>query len=198
MCTTCERQFNLGEYRRPSENRGRDFRGYMDADHFDKAMFAAAEQIKTTRGFGLEGGVMGWAWVALGVSFGLKVVLGWNLFDWLPEFIPVHGLWLVTLVVWGAWHTARLKKLLGAVDPEKGHLFEVSLAGAHTDSDTIPSMPKFHKLQNRHLLWSTARAGRTYPISHWRKPTHANRPFMKRLRSGRAVSTSTTRRSSKR
>ncbi len=45
-CPQCGREFDLGQYRRPVENRGRRFRGYVDADHFDKTMYAAAEHLK--------------------------------------------------------------------------------------------------------------------------------------------------------
>ena len=54
-CPECEREFNLGEYRRPEENRGHEFQGYVDRAHFDKAMYAAAEQtaVEGRQGIGI-------------------------------------------------------------------------------------------------------------------------------------------------
>ena len=46
--------------------RGRHFRGYLDEAHFDKALFAAAEQIRKTRSAGFETDIMGLCWIALG------------------------------------------------------------------------------------------------------------------------------------
>ena len=85
-CLTCGRDFNLGEYRRPDENRGSGFQGYIDRDHFDKAMYAAAEQIKKSRSFGFEGDLLGWCWLGLGVSAVCKWLLGWDVFEWLPLY----------------------------------------------------------------------------------------------------------------
>ena len=115
VCLQCGRGFNLGEYQRPDENRGRNFRGYIDATHFDKAVFSAAEQIRKTRSLGFESDVMGCCWLALAVSFGGRVLFDWDLFDWIPGGVPVHGLWFVTLLVWGSWYTMRVRKLQPAI-----------------------------------------------------------------------------------
>jgi len=115
VCSKCGRGYNLGEYQRPDENRGRNFHGYIDAAHFDKAIFSAAEQIKKTRRLGFESDMMGCCWIALAVSFGISVLFDWELFDWIPGDIPVHLIWFVTLLLWGWWYTARVRKLKPAI-----------------------------------------------------------------------------------
>jgi hypothetical protein len=109
-CPGCDREFNVGEYRPPYENRGDAFQGYIDADHFDKAMYEAAEHLKSIRTFGLEGSILGWMWVALGVTFGLKV-LGFDLFDWVSFLQPVHFFWFLVMLVWSAVYAARVQRL---------------------------------------------------------------------------------------
>lgn len=113
-CPKCRRAFNLGEYRRPDENRGRSFAGYIDPSHFDKAMYAASEHLKKARLFGLEGEVIGWSWLALGVSFGCKVILGWNLLEWLPGSHH-HFLWLVTMLAWSGIYAWRVQRMRPAI-----------------------------------------------------------------------------------
>jgi len=119
-CPECARAYNLGEYRRPQQNRGRGFNGYIDGEHFDKAIFAAAEQIRKTRGTGFEADLMGWSWIALGVIFGCRVVLGWD-FDWLPGSgdVPYTGILFVSLLIWGGWYTARMKRLKPSIVSER-------------------------------------------------------------------------------
>jgi uncharacterized Zn finger protein (UPF0148 family) len=111
VCPTCERRFNLGAYQRPSENRGRDFRGYVDATHFDKTLYATAEHIKKARRLGFESDLMRWLWLGLGVCFGGQVLLRWDPFDWIPGGLPITGIWFVALLVWGAWYAARVRRI---------------------------------------------------------------------------------------
>jgi len=118
-CPVCEGAFNLGAYRRPVENQGRGFHGYIDGQHFDKAVYAAGEQIRKARGSGFEADLMGWAWLALGVSFGLSLLLHWDVFEWLPGGPLYYGIWLVVMLVWGGWYTARVKRLNPAIVGER-------------------------------------------------------------------------------
>lgn len=111
VCPSCGRAFNVGEYRRPDENRGRGFHGYIDQDHFEKAMYAAAEHLRDSRGLGVESDLLGWGWLALVVCFGLKVVLDWDLFDWVPGGIPVYLVVFVGLLVLSSIHAARVRRL---------------------------------------------------------------------------------------
>lgn len=111
VCPQCEREFNLGEYQRPNENRGRDFHGYIDASHFDKAIYSAAEQIRKMRGLGFESDLMGWCWLGLGVYFGGAVLFDWDFFDWIPWDAPVNLIWFITLLLWGGWYARRVRKL---------------------------------------------------------------------------------------
>ncbi|MCZ6836022.1 MAG: hypothetical protein O7G85_09640 [Planctomycetota bacterium] len=115
ICPNCQREFNLGEYRPPGENRGKQFRGYLDVAHFDAVMFKAAEQIKKTKLLGFEADLMGTCWIALGINLVSYYLLGWDLFDWLPVDIPVNGITFVVLLIWGGWYSTRVKKLLPAI-----------------------------------------------------------------------------------
>ncbi len=111
VCPRCERDFNLGEYRRPTENRGAGFQGYIDESHFDKSMYAAAEQIRKTRGANLEFELLGWSWLALGISFGVKFVFGFNLLKWLPWDLPFHLFWLGIVFAWSGIWAFRVQRL---------------------------------------------------------------------------------------
>jgi DNA-directed RNA polymerase subunit RPC12/RpoP len=110
-CPKCGHAFNLGQYRRPEENRGRAFRGYLDGDHFDKAMYAVAEDLKKHRGVALEGDALGIAWITLGVCFGLDVVLDWDMLDWIPGPQPTIGIWFIAMLIWSGWYAMRVKAL---------------------------------------------------------------------------------------
>ena len=115
VCPRCDRDFNLGEYRRPTENRGAGFKGYIDEKHFDKSMYAAAEQIRKTRGANLEFELLGWSWLALGVSFGIKLIFGLNLLEWIPGELPYYIFWLGIVLAWsGAW-AFRVQRLQPAI-----------------------------------------------------------------------------------
>ena len=141
-CPRCGREFNVGEYRRPDENRGRGFKGYIDADHFDKAMYAAAEHLKKARLFGFEGELIGWCWLALGVSFGCKLLLDWDLFAWLPWPMP-YGLWLVALSVWSGIYAWRLQRMRPAIVNHRLCLnCGYSLLHAPTDEQAIGRCPE--------------------------------------------------------
>ena len=132
-CPACERRFSLGEYRRPDENRGRDFRGYIDAKHFDKTTYAAAEHLKKSSGFGFEGDLLGWGWLGLGVSFGIDVVLGWNLLDWLPGSHH-HFIWLVTMLVWSGIYAWRVQRMQPGI-PERRRCLNCGYSLLHTPTD---------------------------------------------------------------
>lgn len=111
VCPNCKRNYNLGEYRRPDENRGTHFQGYLDTAHFDNTLFAAAEQIKKTRAIGFESDLMGLCWIALTVSFFGGLIFGWELYYWIPGSSPVNLIAFIILLIWGSWYVARMKKL---------------------------------------------------------------------------------------
>ncbi|MHC4990075.1 MAG: hypothetical protein ACYTGC_03755 [Planctomycetota bacterium] len=137
-CPGCGRAFNLGEYRRPAENRGAGFSGYLDPEHFDKALYKAAERIRSARGFGLESNLLGWAWIALGVCFGASVLLGWDVLDWVPTDLHVYGVWFVGLLVWSGFYSWRLQRMRPSIVAK--HLcFDCgfSLVGTPTDEQGI-------------------------------------------------------------
>jgi hypothetical protein len=113
-CPGCDRVFNLGEYRRPGENRGREFQGYIDGAHFDKTMYAAAERIHRVRGGGLQTDLLTWGWTALGVCFGLSVV-GWDPLDWIPGPQPNYGIAAGIMGVWSLVHWLRTRRLRPAI-----------------------------------------------------------------------------------
>ena len=133
-CPKCDRDFNLGEYRRPDENRGSGFQGYIDRDHFDKAMYAAAEQIKKSRSFGFEGDLLGWCWLGLGVSAVCKWLLGWDVFEWLPWSGPYNGVWLILLLIWSGIYSARVKRLRPAI-VDRRRCFNCGYSLLHTLTD---------------------------------------------------------------
>lgn len=142
-CPTCDRLFNLGGYRRPNDNRGRDFHGYLDEAHFDKAIYAAAEQVRRTRGFGFEYDVMGWLWIALGVSFFASLILDLDLFDWIPVDLPYHGIWFGLLGLWGAWYSYRVGRLKPSIVDRRGCMnCGFCLLGTEVDDDEIGRCPE--------------------------------------------------------
>ncbi|MCP3905239.1 MAG: hypothetical protein GY715_16560 [Planctomycetes bacterium] len=109
-CPACDRPYNVGEYRRPRENRGREFQGYIDGDHFDRTMYAAAERIHRARGGGLQADLLTWAWVALGVCFGLSLLAGWDPLDWIPGPQPNYAVASGILGVWSLVHWLRTRR----------------------------------------------------------------------------------------
>lgn len=142
VCPDCEREFNLGEYRPPTENRGRGFQGYIDQPHFDKVMYATAEQIRKSRGQ-FESDLLGWCWLGLGVSFGLKMLLKWDLFEWLPWPIPVHAVWLVVMLIWSWIYTIRVKRLRpGILDRRLCFICGYSLIQARTNEAGVGRCPE--------------------------------------------------------
>ncbi len=143
VCPNCARAFNLGEYRRPEENRGRHFGGYLDADHFDKAIYGAAEQINTTRATGFEAELMGWLWIALGVAFGTAVVLDWDVLGFLPGWFPVYGAWFVAMFVWSWVYASRMKRLKPRIVDERLCMnCGFCLLGTPTDDDGFGRCPE--------------------------------------------------------
>ncbi|MBT8485215.1 MAG: hypothetical protein KJO43_06515 [Phycisphaerae bacterium] len=143
VCPGCMRAFNTGEYRRPAENRGSDFQGYLDADHFDKAVNAAAERIKERRGMGFEASLMGWLWIALGVVFGLDVLLDWEIFEFLPGDQPWITFWFGGMLIWGGVYSYRVKKIEPEIVPKR-LCFDCgySLLGTPVDANDVGRCPE--------------------------------------------------------
>jgi ribosomal protein L37AE/L43A len=142
-CARCGRKFNLGEYRRPTENRGEHFHGYIDRAHFDKSVFAAAEQIKKMRISGFESDVMGWCWIALGVGVACHIIIDWDPLRWLPGELPYKGLSFAALGLWSWWYTIRVKRIRKAVVKDRLCMnCGYSLLGTDTDERGLGRCPE--------------------------------------------------------
>jgi hypothetical protein len=142
-CPACGRVFNLGEYRRPSEQRGTQFKGYLDAEHFDKAMHEAGERVMKRRGLGVERDVIGWSWIALGIAFGCNLLLDVNIFAFLPGADVWFWVWLGAMFVWSGAYTARVRRIVPSLLLERG-CFECgySLLGTPTGDDGLGRCPE--------------------------------------------------------
>lgn len=142
-CPACGRAFNLGEYRRPSERRGAHFQGYLDADHFDKAMHEAGERVMKRRGLGVERDLIGAAWIALGIAFGCDLLLDLNVFAFLPGADVWFWAWLAAMSIWSGAYTARVKRIVPSLVPERRCLeCGYSLLGTPTDGDGLGRCPE--------------------------------------------------------
>jgi predicted Zn-ribbon and HTH transcriptional regulator len=142
-CPACGREFNLGEYRRPAERRGAQFQGYLDADHFDKAMHEAGERVMKRRGLGVERDVMGGMWIALGIAFGFDVLLDVNIF----ASVPGENIWLwgclAAMLVWSGIYTSRVKGIVPSLVPERRCLeCGYSLLGTPVGNDGVGRCPE--------------------------------------------------------
>lgn len=142
-CPACGRDFNVGEYRRPSERRGAQFAGYLDAEHFDKAMEEAGERILKRRGLGMEGEIMGAAWLALAIAFGFNIILDMSLFASFPGGNAWFWVWLAAMLIWSGVYAARVKRIVPSLVPDRRCLeCGYSLLGTPTDDDGLGRCPE--------------------------------------------------------
>ena len=110
-CPDCGRRFALAQYRRPGDNRGRKFVGYVDTEHFNAVLDAASDRIRAAHGQGWEKFAYDWLWLGLLVSFIAGIFTRWSLFSGTIGTGNVHFGWLIVMLLWSAVRALRHRRL---------------------------------------------------------------------------------------